>query len=41
MEWSDRVTTATRSDTDVTEDISVVGEFAPERTEVALSAPIG
>jgi hypothetical protein len=41
VEWSDGLKTATRTDTDVTEDVSVVAEFAPERTEVALSAPIG
>ena len=41
VEWSDGLKTATRTDTDVTQDISVVAEFAPDRTEVALSAPIG
>jgi hypothetical protein len=41
VEWSDGVKTATRTDIDVTQDISVVAEFAAERTEVALSAPIG
>jgi hypothetical protein len=41
VQWSDGVKTAERQDKDVSESISVTATFAVNRTEVALSAPIG